>query len=136
MMGDELNYPEDLRYNESHEWAKYKDNTITVGISDHAQAELQNVVYVELPEVGSNTKQKEEFGVIESVKAAYELYAPVSGEIIEINLELEHAPELVNEDPYNQGWMIKIRMDDPDELNNLLSAEDYYANINNEEMSE
>ncbi len=135
-MGDELNYPEDLRYNESHEWAKYKDNTITVGISDHAQAELQNVVYVELPEVGSNTKQKEEFGVIESVKAAYELYAPVSGEIIEINPELEHAPELVNEDPYNQGWMIKIRMDDPDELNNLLSAEDYYANINNEEMSE
>jgi len=135
-MGDELNYPEDLRYNESHEWARCEDNTITVGISDHAQAELQNVVYVELPEDGSNTKQKEEFGVIESVKAAYELYAPVSGEIIEINPELEHAPELVNEDPYNQGWMIKIRMDDPDELNNLLSAEDYYANINNEEMSE
>ena len=135
-MADELRHPEDLRYNESHEWARCEDNTITVGISDHAQAELQNVVYVELPEVGSNTKQKEEFGVIESVKAAYELYAPVSGEIIEINPELEHTPELVNEDPYNQGWMIKIRMDDPDELNNLLSAENYYANINNEEMSE
>ena len=135
-MGDELNYPEDLRYNESHEWARCEDHTVTVGISDHAQAELQNVVYVELPEVGVNTKQKGEFGVIESVKAAYELYAPVSGEIIEINQELEHAPELVNEDPYNQGWMIKIRMDDPDELNNLLSAENYYANINNEEMSE
>ena len=135
-MGDELNYPEDLRYNESDEWARCEDYTITVGISDHAQAELQNVVYVELPEVGSSTKLKEEYGVIESVKAAYELYAPVSGEIIEINPELEHTPELVNEDPYNQGWMIKIRMDDPDELNNLLSAEDYYANINNEEMSE
>ena len=135
-MGDELNYPEDLRYNESHEWAKYKDNTITVGISDHAQAELQNVVYVELPEVGSNTKQKEEFGVIESVKAAYELYAPVSGEIIEINQELEYTPELVNEDPYNQGWMIKIRMDDSNELDNLLSAEDYFTHIESKEMSE
>ena len=135
-MGDELNYTEGLRYNESHEWARCRDNAITVGISDHAQAELQNVVYVELPEVGVNTKQKEEFGVIESVKAAYELYAPVSGEIIEINQELEHAPELVNEDPYNQGWMVKIRMDDPSELSNLLSAEDYHANINSEEMSE
>ncbi|HIB87324.1 TPA: glycine cleavage system protein GcvH [Candidatus Poribacteria bacterium] len=135
-MADELRHPEDLRYNESHEWARCKDNIVTVGISDHAQAELQNVVYVELPEVGFTTKQKEEFGVIESVKAAYDLYAPVSGEIIEINEELEYTPELVNEDPYNQGWMIKIRMDDSNELDNLLSAEDYFTYIESKEMGE
>lgn len=126
-------YPEDLKYMESHEWVRCEDDIAIVGITFYAQQEIQDVVYVELPKVGTIVEQKKEFGVIESVKSAFDLYAPVSGEIIEINEDLEDAPELVNEDPYGKGWMIKIQMTNPDELNNLMAAEEYQAMIEAEE---
>ena len=131
------NVPAELKYIASHEWLRLEDDgTVTVGITDHAQDLLGDVVFVELPDVGDTIAVDDEISVVESVKAAYDLYAPVSGEIIEINEELEYTPELVNEDPYNQGWMIKIRMDDSNELDNLLSAEDYFTHIESKEMGE
>ena len=126
-------YPENLKYMESHEWARREDDIAVVGITFYAQQEIQDVVYVELPEIGAIVEQQKEFGVIESVKSAFDLYAPASGEIIEINEALEDAPELVNEDPYGEGWMIKIKMGNPDELDNLMTAEEYQATIEAEE---
>ena len=105
-------FPADLKYMKSHEWARCEGDIADVGVSDYAQAEIQDVVYVELPEVGTILEQHHAFGVIESVKAAFDLNAPVSGEVVEVNEELEDAPELVNEPPYDAGWMIKIRMSD------------------------
>ena len=126
-------YPEDLKYMESHEWARREDDIAVVGITFYAQQEIQDVVYVELPEVGATIEQKNEFGVIESVKSAFDLYSPVSGEVIEINEALEDAPELVNEDPYGEGWMMKIKMTNPEELNNMMTAEEYQVMIEAEE---
>lgn len=126
-------FPADLKYMKSHEWARSEDGIADVGVSDYAQAEIQDVVYVELPEVGTILEQHEPFGVIESVKAAFDLYAPVSGEVIEINQALEDAPELVNETPYGDGWMVKIRMSDSSELEELMSASEYQAMIETEE---
>lgn len=120
-------FPAELQYTENHEWAKSEGDVITVGVSDYAQQEIQDVVYVELPEVGQELEQKKEFGVIESVKAAFDIYAPASGEVVEINEELEDAPECINEDPYGAGWIIKIHLSDPGELDNLLSADEYRA---------
>ena len=118
-------FPEDLKYMESHEWARCEDDIVVVGVTDYAQGEIQDVVYVEMPEVGTIVEQKKGLGVIESVKAAFDLYAPVSGEIIEINEELEDTPELVNENAYGSGWMVKIRMSNPGELDNIMSANEY-----------
>lgn len=126
-------FPEDLKYLETHEWARREDDIVVVGITDYAQEEIQDVVFVELPEVGMTVKQGQAFGVIESVKAAFDLNAPVSGEIIEINEELENAPELVNEAPYDSGWMIHIQMSNPKELDDLLSADEYQTIIEAEE---
>ena len=126
-------FPEDLKYLETHEWARREDDIVVVGITDYAQEEIQDVVFVELPEVGTTVKQGQAFGVIESVKAAFDLNAPVSGEVVEINTELEDAPELVNEDPYDSGWMIHIRMSSPKELDDLLSADEYQTIIEAEE---
>ena len=122
-------FPADLKYMTSHEWARCEDDIVDVGVSDYAQAEIQDVVYVELPEVGTILEQHKPFGVIESVKAAFDLYAPVSGEVIEINEALEDAPELVNETPYADGWMVRIRMSDSSELEQLMSASDYQTMI-------
>ena len=122
-------FPEDLKYMESHEWARREDDIVVVGVTDYAQGEIQDVVYVEMPEVGTIVEQKKGLGVIESVKAAFDLYAPVSGEVIEINEELEDTPELVNEDAYGSGWMIKIRMSNPSELDNIMSANEYQGLI-------
>ncbi|MFB3041369.1 MAG: glycine cleavage system protein GcvH [Candidatus Poribacteria bacterium] len=122
-------FPEDLKYMESHEWARREDDIGVVGVTDYAQGEIQDVVYVEMPEVGTIVEQKKGLGVIESVKAAFDLYAPVSGEVIEINEELEDTPELVNEDAYGSGWMIKIRMSNPGELDNIMSANEYQGLI-------
>ena len=122
-------FPADLKYMKSHEWARCEDNIVDVGVSDYAQAEIQDVVYVELPEVGTILEQHTPFGVIESVKAAFDLYAPASGEVVEINEELEDAPELVNEAPYGEGWMVRIRMSDSSELEGLMSASEYQAMI-------
>ena len=126
-------FPADLKYMKSHEWARREDDIVDIGVSDYAQAEIQDVVYVELPEIGVILEQHKTFGVIESVKAAFDLYAPVSGEVVEINEELENIPELVNEAPYDGGWMVKIRMSNPSELEGLMSASQYQAMVEAEE---
>ena len=120
---------QDLRYMESHEWVKQEGDIATIGISDYAQSEIQDIVYVELPEVGTELTQKTEFGVIESVKAAFDLYAPVSGEVIEVNESLLDAPEQVNASPYDEGWFLRIRMTNANELDVLLDADGYQAHI-------
>ncbi len=126
--------PDNLKYNESHEWVKPEDDIATIGITDYAQSEIQDIVYVELPEVGTELTQKTEFGVIESVKAAFDLYAPVSGEVIDVNESLLDAPEQVNESPYDDGWFLKIRITNPDELDELLDADSYQAHIEAEHV--
>ena len=130
--GQNAMFPQKLRYMESHEWARQAEDVVTVGITDYAQAEIQDIVYVELPEVGMHVTQKTEFGVIESVKAAFDLYAPVSGEVIAVNETLVDAPEHVNTSPYEDGWLIKIRMDAPAELDALLDAAGYQAHVDGE----
>lgn len=120
--------PANLRYAESHEWVLDNgDGTVTIGITDHAQGALGDVVFVELPEVGRALEHNEEFGVIESVKAASDLYAPVAGEIVEVNETLEDAPETVNESPYEDGWIMKVRITDVAALDALLDADGYQA---------
>jgi glycine cleavage system H protein len=118
--------PSELRYATSHEWARREeDGTVTVGITDHAQEALGDVVFVELPEVGDTLAAGDEAGVVESVKAASDIYAPVGGEVLEVNPALEDEPETVNADPYNDGWIFKLQPGDPAELDKLLSADDY-----------
>ena len=121
--------PQNLRFMESHEWVRQEDDIATVGITDYAQSEIQDIVYVELPEVGTQLTHKTEFGVIESVKAAFDLYAPVSGEVVEVNESLLDAPEQVNESPYDDGWFLKIKMTDPSELDALFDADNYQSHI-------
>ncbi len=120
-----MNVPENLKYTKDHEWAKIEGDMATVGITDYAQGELGDVVFVELPEVGSKVTKGETFGTIEAVKAVADLFAPLSGEVVEVNPTLESAPETVNQDPYGEGWMIKIKMENTDEVNDLLDAEKY-----------
>lgn len=115
---------EDLRYAESHEWVKLEGDIATVGITDFAQHELGNIVYVDMPEVGDEVSQGEDFGAVESVKAASDLVSPVSGEVVEINEALEDEPELVNQDAY-ANWIMKVKVSDPSELDNLLDAAAY-----------
>ncbi|MDP1541113.1 MAG: glycine cleavage system protein GcvH [Moraxellaceae bacterium] len=121
------NTPANLKYASSHEWALLEGDIVTVGISDHAQDALGDLVYVELPNVGDTVSQGDEAGVVESVKAASDIYAPVSGEIIEINEALTDSPEIVNSEPYEGGWLYKIRASDVAELDALMSAEEYAA---------
>jgi glycine cleavage system H protein len=121
--------PDDHGYLESHEWARNDDGTVRVGITDFAQDELGDVVFVELPDVGDTVTKGEEFGVIESIKAVSDLYAPVSGEVTAVNEELFDAPELVNEDAFGEGWMLEVDADDESELDDLLSAEEYQDQI-------
>lgn len=126
--------PSELKIASSHEWARLEeDGSVTIGISDHAQGALGDVVFVELPEVGDTLSAGGEAGVVESVKAASDIYAPVGGEVIAINEQLEDEPEIVNADPYNDGWFFKLTPSDTDELNRLLSAEDYQAHCADEE---
>ncbi|MCR9105258.1 MAG: glycine cleavage system protein GcvH [Gammaproteobacteria bacterium] len=118
--------PSDLKYAATHEWARLEeDGTVTVGITDHAQDALGDVVFVELPELETSFDAGDEAGVVESVKAASDIYAPVSGEVIEVNSALENEPEMVNSDPYNDGWFYRLKPADIDELDALMSAEDY-----------
>ncbi|MBQ0759949.1 MAG: glycine cleavage system protein GcvH [Gammaproteobacteria bacterium] len=120
------NTPSELKYASSHEWARLEsDGTVTVGISHHAQNALGDVVFIELPEVGAEYSQGDEAAVVESVKAASDIYAPVSGEIIEVNDSLDESPETVNEYPYSDGWFFRIQPSDLSELDNLLDAEAY-----------
>ena len=120
-----MNFPDDLRYTKDHEWIRVQGDAAFVGISDHAQSELGDIVFVELPAVGRKVKQGEAFGTIEAVKAVSDLYAPVSGEVIEVNTKLETGAELVNKDPYGAGWMIKLTLSVKEEINNLLNAAKY-----------
>lgn len=121
----ELNFPDDLRYSDDHEWAKESDGVVRVGISDYAQNQLGDIVFVELPEVGETFEKGQEFGTVESVKAVSELYMPVGGEITAVNEALEDAPELVNNDPYAGGWMVDVRLQDPAEYGALKDKKAY-----------
>jgi glycine cleavage system H protein len=120
-----VKYDPDCLYQESHEWIRIEGNEALIGISDYAQSELNDIVYVELPEVGDAVEKGEEFGTVESVKAASELYMPVSGEVIAINSDLEDSPELINQDPFGAGWMMRISVMAPSEAEDLLDAATY-----------
>ena len=121
--------PDDLGYLESHEWARRDGDTARVGITDFAQDELGDVVFVELPDAGDELEAEAQFGVVESIKAVSDLYAPVGGEVTAVNEDLFSAPELVNDDPYGDGWMLEIDADDTDELEALLTAAEYEDQI-------
>jgi len=127
-----MEFPKHLKYSREHEWVKVEGNVAQVGITDYAQSELGDVVYVELPEVGTDVEANNTFGVVESVKAVSDLFAPVTGSITEVNPQLEEEPELVNSDPYEDGWMIKIEMNDPSELNDLLDVDEYKTFVEEE----
>ncbi len=122
-----MTVPTDLRYTKSDEWVRLEGDVATIGITDYAQSELGDIVYLELPEPGRYLQVEESFGAIESVKAAADLYAPVEGEVIESNTALQSALETINQDPYGKGWLIKVRVKDPSQLEQLMSAEDYRA---------
>jgi glycine cleavage system H protein len=121
--------PEECRYLETHEWARRDDGAVRVGITDFAQDELGDVVFVELPAVGDELERESEFGVIESIKAVSDLYAPVGGEVTSTNENLFDAPELVNEDPFGDGWMLEVELEDESDLDALLSADEYEDRI-------
>lgn len=122
-------FPEDLKYSKAHEWTKVEDKTVTIGITDYAQDQLGDIVYVEFPPVGKELKIGEEFGVAESVKSVSSLYSPVSGKVVEVNPALEGTPQQVNQEPYGNGWMIKVELSNPADLDALLSAADYKKSI-------
>jgi glycine cleavage system H protein len=127
------NVPSELKYLSSHEWVSVEGDIATVGVSDHAQELLGDLVFVELPEVGATISAGDSIAVIESVKAASDTYAPISGEITEINEELEDSPERINDDPYGDGWMYRVKMEDPGEVADLLNAESYTESIDDDE---
>lgn len=126
------NTPEDLSYTKDHEWVRTKGNEATVGITDHAQHQLGDVVYVELPKVGDKFEASEPFGSVESVKAVSEVYMPLAGSVTEVNESLNDSPEQVNEDPYGDGWMIRIKLDNPAQVDALLTAIEYEDYIKEE----
>jgi glycine cleavage system H protein len=128
-----MSYPKELKYTREHEWAKAEDGKVRMGITDFAQRELGDIVYVELPEVGREVSQGEAMITVESVKAASDVYAPVSGRVVEVNGELDAHPEYVNQDPYGKGWMALLEMRDPSELEALLSAEEYEKLVGDED---
>jgi len=121
--------PNELKYTKSHEWIKVDGDTGIIGISDFAQHELSDIVFADLPEAGKTIVAGDQFGVLESVKTASDIFSPVSGTILESNAALKDHPELINQDPYTQGWMIKIKLSNPSELDTLLSAQDYQSLI-------
>jgi glycine cleavage system H protein len=123
----------EARYAKTHEWARWDGEEIVCGISDHAQESLSDIVYVELPEIGDTFAKGDAFGIVESVKAASDVYVPVGGEIVAVNEDLEDTPELVNQDPYGEGWMIRLSPSDPAEFDDLMDADDYEAFIAEEE---
>lgn len=125
-----MNTPKELRYSEEHEWVKVEGDKMRVGITDFAQSELGDIVFVELPEVGDTITADEPFGSVESVKTVSELYAPISGTIVEVNEDLNDNPEFVNESPYEKAWMIVIEPSDASEIENLMTAEQYEEMIN------
>lgn len=120
-----MNFPENLKYSKDHEWIRTEGNVAYIGITEYAQRELGEIVYVDITTLGETVAQGEVFGSIEAVKTVSDLFAPAYGEILEVNPELEEKPELINEQPYESGWIVKVSLKNPDELNELLSANDY-----------
>lgn len=120
-----MDFPEDLKYSKEHEWVRVEDGIAVIGITEFAQDELGDIVYVETPKVGSTVKQNEQFGVVESVKTVSDLFSPITGEVTEVNEEVVSSPELINKSAYTDGWIIKVKPEDTSELDNLLSADDY-----------
>ncbi|MBI2608508.1 MAG: glycine cleavage system protein GcvH [Deltaproteobacteria bacterium] len=133
-----MEIPEDLLYTEQHEWAHVEEKIVTVGITDFAQSQLGDIVYLDLPKEGTEVSAEDTFGVVESVKAVSDLYAPVSGRVVDVNTSLADSPSLVNDDPYNEGWMIKIQMDSAGnpELKHLLASSAYEELVEGQESSE
>lgn len=127
----ELNLPEDVRYTKDHEWAKVTGDTVRIGISDYAQDQLGDIVFVEMPSVGDSFEEGDEFGTLESVKAVSELYAPIAGEVVAVNEDLEDAPELLNQDPY-AGWIVEIKPGDSKEIEQLLDRDTYLGVLKGE----
>jgi glycine cleavage system H protein len=135
-----MKFPEDLLYTESHEWVKVGDSTlrdegsqVTIGLTDYAQSQLKDIVYVDMPDAGSEFKREESIGVVESVKTVADVYSPVNGKVIEANFTLKDHPQFVNEDPYGKGWLIKMEVQDREELKGLLSSEAYQGFLPKEE---
>ncbi|OLN22587.1 glycine cleavage system protein H [Domibacillus antri] len=120
-----MNLPKELRYSEEHEWVKQEDGKVRIGITDFAQSELGDIVFVELPSVGDDVTADEPFGSVESVKTVSELYAPISGKVVEVNEELDDSPEFVNESPYEKAWMIVVEPSDASQIDDLMTAEQY-----------
>ena len=120
-----MEFPEDLKFSKEHEWVLVEGNVATVGITDYAQDQLGDIVFVELPGVGDKVSKEDAFGVVESVKAVSDIYAPVSGKVVEVNDDLPENPEMLNEDAYGDGWIIKIEMNDPEEIQDLMTATEY-----------
>ena len=126
---NELSFPDNIRYSESHEWAKADGAKVKIGITDYAQDQLGDIVFVEMPGVGETFAKGAEFGTVESVKAVSELYIPIAGEVVAVNPSLEDAPELINNSPYTDGWMIEIKPDDPSEIESLMTKDAYLASL-------
>lgn len=124
-----MNVPKDLKYSEEHEWVRVQDDIATIGITDYAQGELGDLVFIELPSQGDDAEQSESLGTIEAVKAVSDLFSPVSGEVVNVNETLTDDPETVNRDPYGDGWMVQVKMSDPSELDDLMDASAYQEKI-------
>jgi glycine cleavage system H protein len=128
-----MQFPEGLLYAESHEWVKHEGNRVTIGITDYAQGQLKDIVYVELPEIGLEVKKGESIGVVESVKTVADLFSPVTGKVVETNVALKNSPQFINEDPYGKGWIVKMEIKDKGELKGLLSSKAYQQSLPKEE---
>ncbi len=124
-----MEFPQELKYTEDHEWIRVEGNVGTIGITDHAQGELGDIVYVDIPNPSANVNKGDSFGTIEAVKTVAEMFTPVTGQLVEINSGLNDAPETVNSDPYGNGWIAKIKLSNPDELNSLMDADAYKAHL-------
>ena len=120
-----MNLPEDVKYTEDHEWGKLENDILTIGITDFAQSELGDIIFVEFPDLNTKVSAKDSIGTLEAVKTVADIYSPISGEIIELNNQLEDTPELINEDPYNKGWILKIKINDKNDYNSLLTSDNY-----------
>jgi glycine cleavage system H protein len=124
-----MTYPVELQYTKEHEWLRVDESTGTIGITDHAQNELGDIVYVELPKAGDHLTAKESLGSVESVKAVSDVYSPVSGEVLAVNTKLQDKPELINTDPYGEGWLVRVRLSDPHQVEGLMGSEEYAAYV-------
>ena len=129
----ELNFPDDIHYTKDHEWARVEGDKVKIGITDYAQDQLGDIVFVDLPETGTRLEKGDEFGTVESVKAVSEIYIPIGGEVLAVNEALEDSSEVVNSDPYNDGWMIEIKPSDPSELDELMDKNAYLELLKSEE---